>query len=70
MLVIICAKYEKNSSSTVEQTKKAYFNSFIAKLWLKDLEDIGQGQRRWQTFSSQLSFAPNRERIPPELYML
>ena len=50
MLVIICAKYGKNPSRTVhavEWTRQdvLYFSSFIAKSWLNDLEDIGQGQR-------------------------
>ena len=49
MLVIICAKYRKNSSRTacaVERTQDVtHFNSFTAKSWLNDLEDIGQGQR-------------------------
>ena len=50
MLLIICAKYGKNPSRTahaVEQTWKdvPYFSSFIAKSWLNDLENIGQGQR-------------------------
>ena len=50
MLVIICAKYEKNPSRTVcavEQTRKhvPYYTSFVANSWLNDLEDIGQAHR-------------------------
>ena len=49
MLVIICAKYRKNPSTTVcaiEWTQDAtYFSSFIAKSWMNDLEDICQGQQ-------------------------
>ena len=50
MLVIICAKYGKNPFTTahvVEQTRQdvLYFNSFIAKSWLNDLEDIGHSER-------------------------
>ena len=50
MLVIICAKYGKNSSRTVsavERTRQdvSYLSSFIAKSWLNDLEDIDQGQK-------------------------
>ena len=50
MLVIICAKYRKNSSRTVHAVERTaqdvpYFSSFIAKSWLNDLEDIDQGQR-------------------------
>ena len=50
MLVIICAKYGKDPSRTVcsvERTQEdvPYFSIFIAKSWLYDLEDIGQGQR-------------------------
>ena len=48
MLVIIFAKYRKNTPCTifaVEWTKDVtYFSSFIAKLWLNNLEDISQGQ--------------------------
>ena len=52
MLVTICAKYGKNSIRTVragehiEHTRQdvPYSSSFIAKFWLNDLEDIGQGQ--------------------------
>ena len=54
MLVIICAKYGMNSSRTVSavgwtRQDVPYFSSFIAKLWLNDLEDIGQGQRLLHT---------------------
>ena len=50
MLVLICAKYGMNPSRTVDAVDWTwqdvpYFSSFIAKLWLNDLEDIGQGQR-------------------------
>ena len=49
ILAIICAKHRKNPSRivcAVERTTDAtYFSSFIAKSWLNDLEDIGQGQR-------------------------
>ena len=46
MLVIIFAKYGKNSSRNVHIVEHIwqdvpYFNSFIAKSWLNDLEDIG-----------------------------
>ena len=49
MLVIICAKYGKNSSKNVcaihvGMQDVPYFSSFIANLWLKDLEDIGEVQ--------------------------
>ena len=54
MLVIICAKYVNNSSRTVravEQTQQdvPYFSSFIAKSWLNNLKDIGQGQKLLHT---------------------
>ena len=54
MMVIICGKYGKNPTRTeyaVEQTPQdvRYFSSFIAKSWLTDLEDIGQGQRSLHT---------------------
>ena len=54
MLVIICAKYEKNSSRTVcavDQKRQdvPYFSSFIAKSWWIDLEDMSQGQRSLDT---------------------
>ena len=44
----MCTKYGKNPSRTVcavELTRQnvPYFSSFIAKSWLNDLEDIGQG---------------------------
>ena len=50
MLEIICAKYEKNPSRTVRAVAQTrpdvpYCSSFIAKSWLNDLQDIGQGQR-------------------------
>ena len=41
MIVIICAKYKKNWSRTVEATKQTRFS----KSRPNDLEDIGQGQR-------------------------
>ena len=41
MIVIICAKYKKNWSITVEATKRTRFS----KSRPNDLEDIGQGQR-------------------------
>ena len=41
MIVIICAKYKKNWSRTVEATKRTRFS----KSRQNDLEDIGQGQR-------------------------
>ena len=39
MLMIICAKYGKNSTSAVKRTHKdvPYFISFITKSWLNDL---------------------------------
>ena len=54
MLVIICAKYGKNSSRTVHVVKWTqqdvpYFSSFIAKSWLNGLEDIVQDQRSINT---------------------
>ena len=50
MLMIIYAKHRKNpfrTTRTVERTWQyvLYFSSFIAKSWLNDLEDTGQGQR-------------------------
>ena len=50
MQVIICAKYGKDPSRTTDSVERTwqvvpYFSSFIAKLWLNDLGDIGQGQR-------------------------
>ena len=41
MIVIICAKYKKNWSRTVDATKRTRFS----KSRPNDLEDIGQGQR-------------------------
>ena len=41
MIVIICAKYKKNPSITVDATERTRFS----KSRLNDLEDIGQGQR-------------------------
>ena len=41
MIVIICAKYKKNWSRTVEATKRTRFS----KTRPNDLEDISQGQR-------------------------
>ena len=53
MLVFICAKYRKNPSRTVHAVERTqqdvpYLSSFIAKSWLIDLEDIGEGQRSLQ----------------------
>ena len=50
ILMIICAKYGKNSARTiyaVEQTRQdvPHFISVIGKSWLNDLKDIGQGQK-------------------------
>ena len=49
-MVIICAKYGNNPPRTVDAVERtrhdmSYFSSFIAKSWLNDLEDKGQGQR-------------------------
>ena len=41
MIVIICAKYKKNPSITVDATEQTQFS----KSRPNDLEDIGQGQR-------------------------
>ena len=41
MIVIICAKYKKNPSRTVNATERTRFS----KSRPNDLEDIGQGQR-------------------------
>ena len=41
MIVIICAKYTKNPSRTVDDTERTRFS----KSRPNDLEDIGQGQR-------------------------
>ena len=41
MIVIICAKYKKNPSRTVDATERTLFS----KSRPNDLEDIGQGQR-------------------------
>ena len=41
MIVIICAKYKKNPSRTVDDTERTRFS----KSRPNDLEDIGQGQR-------------------------
>ena len=41
MTVIICAKYGKNPSGTVDATERTRFS----RPWPNDLEDIGQGQR-------------------------
>ena len=43
MIVIICAKYKKNPSRTVDATERTRFS----KSRLNDLEDIGQGQGSW-----------------------
>ena len=50
MLVIICAKYGKYTSRSVDAEERTrpdvpYISSFIAKSWLNDLADIGQGRR-------------------------
>ena len=49
MLVIICAKYGKNSSRTIRAVVRTqdvpYFSNLIAKSQMSDLEDIGQGQK-------------------------
>ena len=41
MLVIICTKYGKNPSGTVDATEQTRFSKSRS----NDLEDIGQGQR-------------------------
>ena len=41
MIVIICAKYKKNPSTTVDATERTQFSKSRS----NDLEDIGQGQR-------------------------
>ena len=41
IIVIVCAKYKKNPSRTVDATKSTWFS----KSRLNDLEGIGQGQR-------------------------
>ena len=41
MIVIICAKYKKNPSTTVDATERTQFS----KSRQNDREDIGQGQR-------------------------
>ena len=41
MLVIICTKYGKNPSGTVDAAERTRFS----RPWPNDLEDIGQGQR-------------------------
>ena len=41
MLVIICTKYGKNPSRTVDTTERTWFSKSRS----NDLEDIGQGQR-------------------------
>ena len=41
MIVIICAKYKKNPSRTVDATEQTRFSKSRS----NDLEDIGQGQR-------------------------
>ena len=50
ILVIICAKYGKNSSRNVRAVERKqqdvpYFSSFTAKSWPNGIEDISQGQR-------------------------
>ena len=44
MLVIICTKYGKNPSRTVDATERTRFSKSMS----NDLEDIGQGQRSSQ----------------------
>ena len=44
MIVIICAKYRKNPSRTVDATERTRFSKSRS----NDLEDIGQGQRSSQ----------------------
>ena len=41
MIVIICAKYKRNPSKTVDATERTRFSKSRS----NDLEDIGQGQR-------------------------
>ena len=41
MIVVICAKYKKNPSRTVDATERTRFSKSRS----NDLEDIGQGQR-------------------------
>ena len=41
MIVIICAKYKKNPSRTVDATERTQFSKSRS----NDLEDIGQGQK-------------------------
>ena len=41
MIVIICAKYRKNPSRTLDATERTRFSKSRS----NDLEDIGQGQR-------------------------
>ena len=41
MIVIICAKYKRNPSRTVDATERTRFSKSRS----NDLEDIGQGQR-------------------------
>ena len=41
MIVIICAKYKKNPSTTVDATERTRFSKSRS----NDLKDIGQGQR-------------------------
>ena len=43
MILIICVKYSKNPSRTVDATERTRFS----KSRPNDLEDIGQGQRSW-----------------------
>ena len=40
MIVIICAKYKKNPSRTVDTTEQTRFSKSES----NDLEDIGQGE--------------------------
>ena len=53
LMVVISAHYGKNPSRTVDVTERTqqmgrtYFNSFVAKSCLNDLEDIDQGQRSY-----------------------
>ena len=68
MLQIICAKYGKNpfqTASLVEQTRQVpYFSSFDAKLWLNDLDNIGQDQKH-VTHSHNLEIICAKQRKHP-----
>ena len=62
MIVIICAKYKKNPSRTVDATKQTQMTLKIK------VEVMGHHMRH--TLLCYWSFVPNMERIHPELYML